>query len=76
MAAWIRLPARRIASMARCAYCDARQALNSFGIPFGWLRIGLDHFEDLERRYGQGMIDAALKTVTGTVEGNLGPLDV
>jgi PAS domain S-box-containing protein/diguanylate cyclase (GGDEF)-like protein len=55
---------------------QALQALNSFQIPFGWLRIGLDRTEEMEQRYGQGIIDAALKTVSGTLDGNLGPLDV
>ncbi len=54
----------------------ALEALNAFEIPFGWLRIGLDHTEELKHRYGQGMLDAALKTVFGTVEGHLGPQDV
>jgi PAS domain S-box-containing protein/diguanylate cyclase (GGDEF)-like protein len=55
---------------------QALEALNSFGIPFGWLRIGLDDVEMLDHRYGQGMIDAALKMVSGTLDGNLGSLDV
>ena len=54
----------------------ALEALNNFEIPFGWLRVGLDQPEELERRFGNGVIDAALKTVASTVEGNLGPLDL
>jgi PAS domain S-box-containing protein/diguanylate cyclase (GGDEF)-like protein len=55
---------------------QAIQGLTEFGIPFGWLRIALDGAEQLEHRYGQGMIDAALKTVAATLDGNLGALDV
>jgi GGDEF domain-containing protein len=55
---------------------QALEALNAFDIPFGWLRIGLDKAEILERGFGHGIIDAAMKTVAHTVDGNLGPLDV
>ena len=54
----------------------ALEGLNEFRIPFGWLRIGLDGNEGFEHRYGQGIIDAALKTIAGTLDGNLGSLDV
>jgi diguanylate cyclase (GGDEF)-like protein/PAS domain S-box-containing protein len=54
----------------------ALEGLNEFGIPFGWLRIGLDDTERLEPRYGQGVIDAALKMIAATLDGNLGSLDV
>ena len=52
------------------------EALNEFQIPFGWLRIGLDSTERFEPRYGHGIVDAALKTIGGTLDGNLGTLDV
>jgi PAS domain S-box-containing protein len=55
---------------------QALEGLNHFGIPFGWLRIGLDDTEQLEQRYGQGIIDAAVKMTSGTIDGNLGSLDV
>ena len=55
---------------------QALEGLNEFRIPFGWLRIGLDANERLDHRYGQGVIDAALKTIAGTLDGNLGSLDV
>ena len=55
---------------------QALEGLNMFEIPFGWIRIGLDNVEDLEQRYGRGMIDAALKMIASTVDGNLGALDV
>ena len=55
---------------------QALEALNEFGIPFGWLRIGLDSTERLERRYGHGLIDAAMKMLFGTLDGNLGSFDV
>ncbi|HMD47615.1 MAG TPA: GGDEF domain-containing protein, partial [Bryobacteraceae bacterium] len=54
----------------------ALEGLNEFGIPFGWLRIALDNTEPLEQRYGYGMIDAAMKMIAGTLDGNLGSLDV
>ena len=54
----------------------ALEGLNEFGIPFGWLRIALDDIEYLEHRYGYGMVDAAMKTIAGTLDGNLGSLDV
>jgi diguanylate cyclase (GGDEF)-like protein/PAS domain S-box-containing protein len=52
------------------------EALNAFEIPFGWLRIGLDAAQDLDRGYGHGMVDAAVKMVAATLDRNLGPLDV
>jgi len=55
---------------------QALEGLNEFRIPFGWLRIGLDGTEQFEQRYGHGIIDAALKTIGGTLDGNLGSLDV
>jgi PAS domain S-box-containing protein len=54
----------------------ALEALDRFRLPFGWMRIGLDDTERLELRYGHGMIDAAMKVLSGTLDGNLGPLDV
>jgi diguanylate cyclase (GGDEF)-like protein/PAS domain S-box-containing protein len=53
----------------------ALEGWTGFRIPFGWLRIGLDDAERLEQRYGQGAIDAALRTIAGTLEGNLGSMD-
>lgn len=55
---------------------QALEGLNEFGIPFGWLRVGLDGIERLEHRYGQGVIDAAMKTTACTLDRNLGSLDV
>jgi diguanylate cyclase (GGDEF)-like protein/PAS domain S-box-containing protein len=52
------------------------EALNTFEIPFGWLRIGLDEARDLDRGYGHGMVDAALRMVAATLDRSLGPLDV
>jgi len=54
----------------------ALDALNAFEIPFGWLRIGLDGAQDLDRGYGHGMVDAAVKMIAATLDRNLGSLDV
>jgi diguanylate cyclase (GGDEF)-like protein len=54
----------------------ALEALNVFEIPFGWLRIGLDGAEDLDRGYGHGMVDAAAKMIAATLDRSLGSLDV
>ena len=54
----------------------ALEALNVFEIPFGWLRIGLDGVRDLDRGYGHGMVDAAVKMIAATLDRSLGPLDV
>jgi diguanylate cyclase (GGDEF)-like protein/PAS domain S-box-containing protein len=54
----------------------ALEALNAFEIPFGWLRVGLDGAPDLDRGYGHGMVDAAVKMIAATLDGNLGSLDV
>ena len=35
----------------------ALEAFDLFEIPFGWLRVGLDGAEDLDRSYGHGMVD-------------------
>lgn len=52
------------------------EAMNAFEIPFGWLRIGLDGAQDLERGYGHGMVDAAIKMIAATLDGNLAGVDV
>jgi PAS domain S-box-containing protein len=54
---------------------QALEALNLFGIPFGWLRVGLDGIEPHEHRYGQGMVEAALKMIAETLASNIRPLD-
>ena len=40
------------------------------------MRIGLDNAERLEQRYGQGVIDAAIKIIAATLSGNLRSTDV
>lgn len=52
------------------------EALDLFGIPFGWLRIGLDGTSRLEHRYGHGVLDAAMKLITATLDRNIGSFDV
>jgi diguanylate cyclase (GGDEF)-like protein/PAS domain S-box-containing protein len=52
------------------------EALSMFEIPFGWLRIGLDGLEELERHYGHGVVDGALKLIAGTLDSSMRPLDV
>ena len=54
---------------------QAAEALNLFGIPFAWLRIVVDDIARLDRRYGQGMVEAAVKMIAGTVASNLKTLD-
>jgi diguanylate cyclase (GGDEF)-like protein len=50
--------------------------MNLFEIPFGWLRVGLDGAENLERGFGHGMVDAAVKMIAATLDRGLGSLDV
>ena len=54
---------------------QAVEAFNLFGIPFGWVRISLNEMDQHERRYGPGMVAAAVKMIAGTVAGNLKTLD-
>jgi diguanylate cyclase (GGDEF)-like protein len=54
----------------------ALEALDLFEIPFGWLRIGLDGAQDLDRNYGHGMVNAAAKMIAATLDRSLGSLDV
>jgi len=54
---------------------QAVEALNLFGIPFAWLRIALDEMDRLDHRYGQGMVEAAVKMIADTVTANLKTLD-
>jgi diguanylate cyclase (GGDEF)-like protein/PAS domain S-box-containing protein len=54
----------------------ALEALDVFGVPFGWLRVGLDGAKDLDRGFGHGMVDAAVKMIAATLDRNLGSLDV
>ena len=54
---------------------QALEALRAFGIPFGWLAVKLDGIEKLESRYGQRLVDAAVKMLARTLDWNLGPQD-
>jgi len=54
---------------------QAIDALERFGLPFGWLRIALDNMEELEHRYGHGFVDAAVTVVARTLDYCLGPID-
>jgi PAS domain S-box-containing protein len=45
---------------------QAAEALSLFGIPFAWLRIAIDDLDGHERRYGQGMVESAVKMVAET----------
>jgi PAS domain S-box-containing protein len=54
---------------------QAVEALNLFGIPFAWLRIALDEMDRLDHRYGQGLVEAAVKMIAETVAANLKTLD-
>ncbi len=54
---------------------QAVEALNEFGIPFGWVRVALDDVAEYEHRYGHGIIDAAVKMVASTLSGSLKTLD-
>jgi GGDEF domain-containing protein len=55
---------------------QALQALKTFGLPFGWLRVELDELEVLEHKFGHGMIDAAAAMIARTMHGNLGSFDL
>jgi PAS domain S-box-containing protein len=54
---------------------QAAEASSLFGIPFAWVRIALDDIEKHEHRYGQGMVDAAVKMISETIAGTLKTLD-
>ncbi len=54
---------------------QAAEALNLFGIPFAWVRIALDDMDQLDHRYGNGMVEAALKMIAETLANNLKTLD-
>jgi diguanylate cyclase (GGDEF)-like protein len=49
---------------------------DAFEIPFGWLRIGLDGAQDLDRGYGHAMVEAAVKMIAATLDRSLGSQDV
>jgi PAS domain S-box-containing protein len=54
---------------------QAAEAMQLFGIPFAWVKIALDDMAQLEHRFGQGMVEAAVKMIAETVAGNLKTLD-
>jgi PAS domain S-box-containing protein len=54
---------------------QALEALNLFGIPFAWIRIALDDIAGHERRYGPGMVSAAIKMIAATLASSLKTLD-
>jgi GGDEF domain-containing protein len=53
----------------------ALEALRTFGISFGWLAVKLHGIERLEPRYGNRLVDAAMKMTARTLDWNLGPQD-
>jgi diguanylate cyclase (GGDEF)-like protein/PAS domain S-box-containing protein len=55
---------------------QALEAFNIFEIPFGWLRIGLDGAQELDRGYGHGMVNAAVKMIAAALDRSLASLDV
>lgn len=54
----------------------ALEAMNTFEIPFGWLRVGLDGAQDLDHRYGHAMVDGAVRLIAATLDRSLASLDV
>jgi diguanylate cyclase (GGDEF)-like protein/PAS domain S-box-containing protein len=54
----------------------ALEALNVFEIPFGWLRVGLDGARDMDRNFGHGMVEGAMKMVAAALDRNLGAHDM
>jgi len=54
---------------------QAAEALQLFGIPFAWLRIALDDIDQLDHRYGHGIVEAAVKMIAETLVSNLKTLD-
>jgi PAS domain S-box-containing protein len=54
---------------------QAAEALKLFGIPFAWLRIALDDIDQLDHRYGHGIVAAAVKMIAETLVSNLKTLD-
>jgi GGDEF domain-containing protein len=54
----------------------AVEAMNVFEIPFGWLRVGLYGGPELDRGYGQAMVDAPVRLIAATLDRSLAPLDV
>jgi diguanylate cyclase (GGDEF)-like protein/PAS domain S-box-containing protein len=54
----------------------ALEALDVFEIPFGWLRVGLDGAEGLDRGFGHGMVEGAMKLIAAALDRNLGAHDV
>jgi PAS domain S-box-containing protein len=54
---------------------QAAEALQLFGIPFAWLRIALDDIDQLDHRYGHGIVTAAVKMIAETLVSNLKTLD-
>ena len=69
-----------LAEVANRVYAEFRlgqalEALLAFGISFGWMAVKLDDVENLEHRYGHGLVDAAVKMTARMVDFNLGPQD-
>jgi diguanylate cyclase (GGDEF)-like protein len=69
-----------LAEVANRAYGEfklgqAVDIMRAFGIPFGWLAVELNDVEKLERGFGHGLVDAAVKMMARTLDSNLGPLD-
>ncbi len=51
-------------------------ALEKFGITLGWLAISLNSVSELDKNFGHGFIDAAMKMIARTLDWNVGTKDV
>ena len=54
---------------------QALATLETFGVPFAWIGADLENVEELEHRYGHGIVDAAMKMMAKTLESNVGHFD-
>lgn len=55
---------------------QAIEALEKFGLPFGWAAFALDGAEEMAHRHGSAFVDAATVVIARTLHHGLGPLDL
>ena len=52
------------------------EVMETFGVTLAWLRVELEHGEELRQHFGHGMVDAAMRMIAHTIDANLNSLDM
>jgi diguanylate cyclase (GGDEF)-like protein/PAS domain S-box-containing protein len=51
------------------------EAMKRFGLAAAWMRVEIDHAQNLRHRFGSGMVEAAIRLIAHTIDANLQSYD-